>query len=127
MPRYEPRLLAEALDAVADAAEHLSELPHTSSAPAHNPGGTGNDKLWTVADVAKFVGATESWVRHAEAVGRLPGIRIGGLLRFHPDAIRGQVRGESPSGNSATIIPRSVRRGAAKAKPGRVPNREGER
>jgi hypothetical protein len=90
------RLLADALDALADAADALSQVP--VPAPAGGVGGTavesGSERLWAVADVAKFLGASESWVRNASASGRLPRLRIGGLLRFDPDRIRAHVRGE---------------------------------
>lgn len=44
--------------------------------------------MWTVKDVAEFLQASESWVRHAAAGGRLPCTKIGGLLRFDPDEIQ---------------------------------------
>ena len=114
------RLLAEALDALADAAETLSEVPSPSSAPAPAPAPAapeaqtdvadgGSERLWKVADVAKFLGASESWVRNASASGRLPRMRIGGLVRFHPDLIRAHARGEEVSGTGGRVLPRRPR------------------
>ena len=112
------RLLAEALDALADAAETLSEVPSPSSAPARAPAvpeartdvaDGGSERLWKVADVAKFLGASESWVRNASASGRLPRMRIGGLVRFHPDLIRAHARGEDVSGTGGRVLPRRPR------------------
>jgi hypothetical protein len=47
-----------------------------------------NERLWKVADVAEYLQASESWVRHAAAAGNLPSIKVGGMLRFDPHAIR---------------------------------------
>jgi len=52
------------------------------------------EKVWKVKDVAEFLQASESWVRHAAAGGRLPCTKLGGLLRFDPAEIRALVRGE---------------------------------
>lgn len=51
-----------------------------------------NGKAWKVRDVAEFLQASESWVRNAAAGGRLPCVKIGGLLRFDPDEIRALAR-----------------------------------
>ncbi len=89
------RLLAEALDALADAADGASERAAETSTERMAAGREApSDRLWNVGDVAKFIGASESWVRQAVAGGRLPVKRIGGLLRFHPDEIRQYTRGE---------------------------------
>ena len=53
-----------------------------------------SEKLWKVNDVAEYLGVSSSWVYlHAEA-GDLPSLRIGGLRRFSPEAIRAYARGE---------------------------------
>jgi len=49
------------------------------------------EKAWKVKDVAEFLQASESWVRHAAAAGRLPCTKLGGLLRFDPAEIRALV------------------------------------
>lgn len=50
-----------------------------------------DERTWKTKDVAEFLQASESWVRHAAAEGRLPCIKIGGLLRFDPEEIRALV------------------------------------
>ena len=50
-----------------------------------------SEKAWKAKDVAEFLQASESWVRHAAAAGRLPCKKIGGLLRFDPAEIRALV------------------------------------
>ena len=47
-----------------------------------------DDRFWTVKDVARYLQASESWVRHAANAGKLPYRKIGGLLRFDPAEIR---------------------------------------
>jgi predicted DNA-binding transcriptional regulator AlpA len=54
-----------------------------------------DEQVWKVKDVAEFLQASESWVRHAAAGGRLPCTKLGGLLRFDPAEIRALVRGEA--------------------------------
>jgi excisionase family DNA binding protein len=46
------------------------------------------DKLWRVADVARYLRASISWVYKAAERGDLPCVRFGALLRFHPEAIK---------------------------------------
>ena len=48
----------------------------------------GGEPLWTVADVAVFLQSSRSWVYHRAESGLLPCLRIGGLLRFSPEAVR---------------------------------------
>jgi hypothetical protein len=52
------------------------------------------DGLWTADDVARFLKTSRSWVYHRAQAGRLPCLKIGGLLRFDPVAIRGLVAGD---------------------------------
>jgi hypothetical protein len=54
-------------------------------------------RAWKVRDVAEFLQASESWVRNAAAGGRLPCVKIGGLLRFDPDEIRSLARAQAPA------------------------------
>jgi len=61
------------------------------------------EKAWKVKDVAQFLQASESWVRHAAAAGQLPCTKLGGLLRFDPAEIRALVaRGED---SQARVLP----------------------
>lgn len=43
--------------------------------------------LWKVADVARFMNMSVSWVNKEAEAGRLPCIRIGASLRFRPEVI----------------------------------------
>ncbi len=52
------------------------------------------DELWTAEDVARFLRTSRSWVYHRAQAGLLPCVKIGGLLRFHPVAIRALVAGD---------------------------------
>ncbi len=49
------------------------------------------DELWTAEDVARFLKTSRSWVYHRAQAGLLPCVKIGGLLRFDPVAIRALV------------------------------------
>ena len=44
--------------------------------------------LWKVADVARYLSMSDSWVYKETEAGRLPCIRVGASLRFFPDEIR---------------------------------------
>jgi excisionase family DNA binding protein len=44
--------------------------------------------LWTVKDVAAYLQLSRSWVYQRAELGELPCIRLGGALRFEPEAIR---------------------------------------
>jgi excisionase family DNA binding protein len=62
----------------------------------------GEESLWTARDVAAFLRVSRSWVYlHAEA-GTLPSVRIGGLRRFVPAAIRTYATGER---DGASVVP----------------------
>ena len=67
-----------------------------------------DDALWDARDVARFLRASRSWVYHRAEAGLLPCIRIGGLLRFDPQAIRALVAGEKPDhGKVLPLRPKS--------------------
>ena len=53
-----------------------------------------SEPLWTVKQVATYLQASQSWVYMHAQDGTLPSVRIGGLRRFHPEAIRAYARGE---------------------------------
>ena len=56
--------------------------------------------LWDVRDVAHYLKASVSWVYKAAERRELPCIRVGGLLRFDPGAVRAFALGTSEgSGN----------------------------
>ncbi len=44
--------------------------------------------LWTADDVARWAKVSRSWVYGAASAGRIPCIKVGGLLRFDPQAIK---------------------------------------
>jgi excisionase family DNA binding protein len=46
------------------------------------------DGLWDANDVALYLKVSRSWVYHRAEAGQLPHLRIGGLLRFDPEAVR---------------------------------------
>jgi predicted DNA-binding transcriptional regulator AlpA len=69
-------------------------------------------RLWDANDVARYIGASRSWVYHQAEAGRLPCIRILGLLRFDPQVVRAFVQ-------AASSAPATVKnRAAAVASPG---------
>ena len=53
------------------------------------------EPLWTAADVARFLNASQSYVYKAAEAGKLPCVRIGGMLRFDPRAIQALVDGRN--------------------------------
>jgi len=62
------------------------------------------ESLWTPREVAEFLQLSRSWVyQHAEA-GKLPCIRIGGALRFEPEAIRAWVKQASRASEPAKLV-----------------------
>lgn len=61
------------------------------------------ESLWDVRDVMRYLKASRSWVYLKAEAGILPSLRIGGLLRFEPEAIRAFARGEARPG--ASVLP----------------------
>lgn len=51
--------------------------------------------LWDANDVAAYLKTSRSWVYKQAEAGLLPCLRIVGLLRFDPAAVRAFARGES--------------------------------
>ena len=45
-------------------------------------------ELWTWREVAKALKVSRSWVYAKASSGELPCMRVGGLLRFSPEAVR---------------------------------------
>jgi predicted DNA-binding transcriptional regulator AlpA len=54
-----------------------------------------DSRLWDANDVARYIGASRSWVYHQAEAGRLPCIRILGFLRFDPHVVRAFVQAVS--------------------------------
>ncbi len=47
-----------------------------------------SDRLWTVQDVARYLGFKKSWVYAKVAAGVLPHLNIVGRIRFDPTEVR---------------------------------------
>lgn len=61
------------------------------------------ESLWDAQDVARFLKVSRSWVYQKTEAGTLPCLRVGGLVRFEPEAVRAWARGaRSPP---ARILP----------------------
>jgi len=63
------------------------------------------ESLWDANDVAAYLKASRSWVYQKAEAGLLPSLRIGGLLRFNPEAVRAWAHGKP-----APVVP--IRRGS---------------
>lgn len=61
------------------------------------------DSLWTVEDVMLYLRASKSWVYQKVAEGRLPCLRVGGLLRFKADAVRAWAEGATQEATVLTL------------------------
>lgn len=68
-----------------------------------------SESLWDANDVAQYLKASRSWVYHQAEAGRLPHVRIGGLLRFDPPTVQAFARGELPGGGR--VLPMRPRAG----------------
>lgn len=58
----------------------------------------GAEAWWGFADVARYLGKSEWWVKREAAAGRLPSFKVGRARHFLPSAIQAwleqQMRGE---------------------------------
>jgi excisionase family DNA binding protein len=61
------------------------------------------DALWTVDDVMAYLRASRSWIYQKVAEGRLPCLRVGGLLRFKADAVRAWAEGTAQAAPVLTL------------------------
>ena len=50
--------------------------------------------LWDARDVATFFKASRNWVYQQAELGKIPCVRIGGLLRFDPEKIKALGNGD---------------------------------
>lgn len=55
----------------------------------------GDETLWDVENVARYLRASRSWVYKAVERGELPAVRVGGMLRFRPEDLRSYVNGRT--------------------------------
>jgi len=52
------------------------------------------ERLLTAEEVAPLLGVSRSMVYKLRRTGELPAAKVGSLLRFHPDAVRGYQHGD---------------------------------
>jgi excisionase family DNA binding protein len=57
--------------------------------------------LWDVNQVAEVMNVSKSWVYQRVEMGLIPHVRLGGLVRFEPEAIRKFVRHDRLSATEA--------------------------
>lgn len=63
------------------------------------------EPLWTVNDLARQLTMSVSWVRQAEAAGRIPSIRLGAAIRFVPAAVREWLGGDRGGRALRVVLP----------------------
>lgn len=86
----------------------ISKTPSTSPSPANNTTTINMDEaegLWDANDVARFLKTSRSWVYQRAQAGQLPCLKIGGLLRFEPAAIRSFIKGQGANGRRVVPFP----------------------
>ena len=67
----------------------MSGAPKRRAAVNINPLLAMNEEaLWTAKEVAFFLKCSVNWVYLHSASGTLPHVKVGGLLRFVPEAIK---------------------------------------
>lgn len=71
--------------------------------PATNEDIASTATLWDAQDVARFLKVSRSWVYHRAEAGGLPCLRIGGMLRFDPQAVQAFAQGAHLRG--ARVVP----------------------
>lgn len=64
--------------------------------------------LWDANDVARFLKTSRSWVYQRAQAGQLPCLKVGGLLRFEPAAIRAFIKGQNSGGRRVLPSPNST-------------------
>ena len=65
---------------------------------APSPAANDNtESLWDANDVAAYLKVSRSWVYQHAAAGLMPYLKIGGLLRFSPSAVRAWASAPHPS------------------------------
>ena len=75
------------------------------TSPSSSTGPTESEGLWDANDVARYLKVSRSWVYHRCEAGTLPCLRVGGLVRFDPEAIRAFARGETPAQRRVVPFP----------------------
>ena len=73
---------------------------------------TETERLWTVAQTAKYLQVSTSWVYRATERGELPHLKLGGLIRFQPRAIREHASAlAAEASGAARVVRLAARRG----------------
>lgn len=67
---------------------------------------TEPERLWTVAQTAKFLQVSTSWVYRSVERGELPHLKLGGLVRFQPSDIRNHAAALAATASGAARIVR---------------------
>ena len=60
------------------------------------------DELWDATGVARYLKVSRSWVYQKTEEGTLPCLRVGGLIRFDPVAVRAFARRDT---RSSKVVP----------------------
>jgi excisionase family DNA binding protein len=66
-------------------------------APELSTARSADAEIWTAADVARYLRVSRSWVYREASAGRLPHVRVLGLLRFEPATIRALRDAQQPA------------------------------
>ncbi len=74
-------------------------IPKVAAMDAPNASSRVADPLWTAEDVAAFLRVSLSMVYKLRRQGSLPAVRVGALLRFQPDTVRGFARDDGMAGD----------------------------
>lgn len=73
---------------------------------------TVSESLWSVQDVARYLGMSRSWVYRQAEAGELPHIKLGHAVRFVPDQIRHYAAQHAKSNDAgAKVIQLKPKRG----------------
>lgn len=67
------------------------------------------ERLWTVREVADYLGMSQSWVYRQVEANAIPHAKLGTALRFHPERVREFARSGAVS--STNVIALHGRRG----------------
>jgi excisionase family DNA binding protein len=59
--------------------------------------------LWTIDDAARYLRVSTRTIRRRVADGTIPAIRLGGLVRFNPDALASVASDALPAREAALL------------------------
>lgn len=70
------------------------------------------ERLWTVAETAKYLHVSTSWVYRATEKGELPHLKLGGVIRYMPDQVRAHAASlATAAAGGAKVVRIAARRG----------------